>query len=179
MMGRRPAGTGEPAQDVSLATLQVEGAPAAHFDGLPVRPPPADLRQVPVAARRQFLLTAGMGGDRMGAGGNGMMKFAINGREFDAARTDTTVAAGTVEEWTVVNASTMDHPFHLHVWPMQLISVNGVGPDAPTWQDVVNVPANGSVSVRISFKDFTGRSAYHCHILDHEDLGMMGVLEVR
>ena len=41
------------------------------------------------------------------------------------------------------------------------------------------MPANGRVTVRIAFKDFTGKSAYHCHILDHEDLGMMGVIEVR
>jgi FtsP/CotA-like multicopper oxidase with cupredoxin domain len=43
---------------------------------------------------------------------------------------------------------------------------------------VVNVPANGQVSVRVAFGDFTGRSAYHCHILDHEDLGMMAAIEV-
>ena len=79
----------------------------------------------------------------------------------------------------MVNTSPMDHPFHLHVWPMQIISVNGGGPPFPAWQDVVNVPANGQVNVRIAFRDFIGRSAYHCHILDHEDLGMMGAIEVR
>ncbi|HEX9226680.1 MAG TPA: multicopper oxidase domain-containing protein, partial [Arthrobacter sp.] len=47
------------------------------------------------------------------------------------------------------------------------------------WQDVVNVPANGRVKVRVAFKDFRGRSVYHCHILDHEDLGMMAAIEVR
>jgi FtsP/CotA-like multicopper oxidase with cupredoxin domain len=184
MMGRAPAGRGgaQPPQGVALATLQVSGDPVAGPAGLPSQPVPADLRQVSVAARRQFLLAVGMRGDRMGPdvrGGVGMMAFTINGREFDAARTDTTVAAGSVEEWTVANTSPMDHPFHLHVWPMQLISVNGAAPAAPVWQDVVNVPANGRVSVRIAFKDFPGRSAYHCHILDHEDLGMMGVITVR
>ena len=43
----------------------------------------------------------------------------------------------------------------------------------------MNVPANGRVTVRVAFTDFRGRSAYHCHILDHEDLGMMGAIEVR
>ncbi len=181
MMGRAPAGQGptESPQGLSLATLHVMGEPVAGPAALPPGPAPADLRQVSVAARRQFLLAAGMRGDRMGAAGGGMMAFTINGREFDAARVDTTVPAGTVEEWTVVNTSPMDHPFHLHVWPMQLISVNGAALAAPVWQDVVNVPANGRVRVRIAFKNFTGRSAYHCHILDHEDLGMMGVVEVR
>ena len=73
----------------------------------------------------------------------------------------------------------MDHPVHLHVWPMQIIEDNGRTLDSAIWQDVVNVPARSRVTVRIAFDDFTGRSVYHCHILDHEDLGMMGVIEVR
>jgi FtsP/CotA-like multicopper oxidase with cupredoxin domain len=73
----------------------------------------------------------------------------------------------------------MDHPFHLHVWPMQIMEESGHALDAAVWQDVVNVPADGQVKVRIAFKDFRGRSAYHCHILDHEDFGMMGVIEVQ
>jgi len=44
--------------------------------------------------------------------------------------------------------------------------------------DVVNVPAGGWVRLRIRFADIPGRTVYHCHILDHEDLGMMGVIEV-
>ena len=72
----------------------------------------------------------------------------------------------------------MDHPFHLHVWPMQVLSIAGVTIDAPTWQNVVNVPAGGSTVVRIAFEAHTGRTVYHCHILDHEDNGMMGVIEV-
>jgi len=114
----------------------------------------------------------------MGMGG-GMMGFTINGREFSTARTDTTVAAGSVEEWTLTNPSPMDHPFHLHVWPMQVVEEGGRALDRPEWRDVVNVPAQGRVKVRVAFKDFAGRSVYHCHILDHEDLGMMGVIEVR
>jgi len=118
-----------------------------------------------------------MGGGMMA--GAGMMGFTINGVAFDGRRTDTTVAAGTVEEWTVVNRSPMDHPFHLHVWPMQVVAENGRPAETAARRDVVNVPANGQVTVRIAFQDFTGRSVYHCHILDHEDLGMMGVVEVR
>ncbi len=123
---------------------------------------------------RQVVLSTGMG---MGAAG--MMRFTINGREFDPARTDITAGAGTVEEWTLINSSTMDHPFHLHVWPMQVLEQNGQRASSPEWRDVVNLPANGRVTVRIAFTDFRGRSAYHCHILDHEDLGMMGAIQVR
>ncbi|KRE64963.1 copper oxidase [Arthrobacter sp. Soil736] len=159
----------------ALATLRVSGEPAAPLMPVPVYQGLADLRSSAVAARRQVVLAAGMG---MGMGA-GMMRFTINGREFNQARTDTTVADGNVEEWTLINTSPMDHPFHLHVWPMQIIEVNGQGMDNAVWQDVVNVPAHGRVKVRMAFKDFRGRSVYHCHILDHEDLGMMGVIEVQ
>ena len=64
----------------------------------------------------------------------GMMGFTINGREFSAARTDTTVAAGTVEEWTLTNTSPMDHPFHLHVWPMQVIEETVRTPAGREWR---------------------------------------------
>lgn len=163
-----PAGT-------ALATLLVAGDPAAPAAAVPPGPPPPELGSAVVAARRQLVLGTPMG---MGAG-MGMMGFTINGRVFDEGRTDTAVAAGTVEEWTLVNRSPMDHPFHLHVWPMQLIAENGRPVEPAALRDVVNVPANGRVTVRIAFRDFSGRSVYHCHILDHEDLGMMGVIEVR
>ena len=107
------------------------------------------------------------------------MSFMIDGKEFDPDRVDQTVRGGTVEEWTITNTSPMDHPIHLHVWPMQVIEEGGKLIEQPTWQDVVNVAADSNVRVRILFDDFAGRSVYHCHILDHEDHGMMGVIEVR
>ena len=107
-----------------------------------------------MAARRQLILAMGAGPGGMG-GGMGGMRFTINGREYSEARTDTIVAAGTVEEWTLVNTSPMDHPFHLHVWPMQLIEDNGQGAGAVVMRDVVNVRANGRATVRIAFRDFT------------------------
>jgi len=173
--GPAPNG-GQGTGDLVLATLMVSGAPAASPPAVPARPAAADLRTAAVAARRQ--LTLAVGGMGMGMG-MGMMNFTINGRKFNANRTDTTVAAQTVEEWTLINPSPMDHPFHLHVWPMQIVEERGQTPGPPVWRDVVNIPANGQVRVRINFKDFTGRSVYHCHILDHEDRGMMGVIEVR
>jgi FtsP/CotA-like multicopper oxidase with cupredoxin domain len=164
------AGTG----DLVLATFSASGATAQPAPpSLPARPAPEDLRTAVVAARRQLTLATGM------VMGMGMMAFTINGRTFDPDRTDTVVAAGTVEEWTLLNPSPMDHPFHLHVWPMQVIEEAGTAQDSVTWRDVVNIPANGQVKVRVSFTGFTGRSVYHCHILDHEDQGMMGVIDVR
>jgi FtsP/CotA-like multicopper oxidase with cupredoxin domain len=175
MMGQGSGvrGPAEQPDSSALATLRVAGESAASLAAVPAQQGLGDLRSSAVAAHRQLVLAAGMG---MGAG---MMRFTINGREFNKARTDTTVAAGSVEEWTLTNSSPMDHPFHLHVWPMQIIEEHGQVLNSVVWQDVVNIPANGRVKVRVAFKDFRGRSVYHCHILDHEDLGMMGVIEVR
>lgn len=62
---------------------------------------------------------------------------------------------------------------------MQVVEATGRALDTAVWQDVVNVPARGQVRVRIAFDDFVGRTVYHCHILDHEDAGMMGDIDVR
>jgi FtsP/CotA-like multicopper oxidase with cupredoxin domain len=177
--------------DANLATLTVAGASAAAAPAVPHQSTPRDLRTAPLSGRRTLTFAmgaggmgaGGMGGGGMGGGGmavgSGMMGFTIDGKSFDPARVDTAVAAGAIEEWTLRNTSPMDHPFHLHVWPMQIIEQSSQKTATPLWQDVVNVPARGSVRVRIAFDDFTGKSVYHCHILDHEDNGMMGVIEVR
>ena len=178
MMGSRSS------TDENLATLTVAGASAAAVPAVPRQPAPRDLRAVSLSGRRTLTLAmggGGMGGSGMGGmgTGSGMMGFTIDGKSFDPARVDTAVAAGAIEEWTVRNTSPMDHPFHLHVWPMQIIEQSGRKTATPLWQDVVNVPARSSVRVRIAFDDFTGKTVYHCHILDHEDRGMMGLIEVR
>ena len=160
-----------------LATFRVAGAAVSSLLPVPFRPQPRDLRGVEPGARRRVVFGMGMG---MGAGmGSGGMSFTIDGREFDADRVDQTVALGTVEEWTIVNTSPMDHPMHLHVWPMQIVTEGGRPVEDVCWQDVVNTPAGGEVTVRISFDQFGGRTVYHCHILDHEDNGMMKVIEAR
>ena len=89
-----------------------------------------------------------------------------------------TVTLGSVEEWTIANTSLMDHPFHLHVWPMQVVAAADMDPSGhPDWRDVVIVPARGQVTVRIRFAAIAGRTVYHCHVLDHEDHGMMGIID--
>lgn len=70
----------------------------------------------------------------------------------------------------------MDHPVHLHMWPMQVIEDGQGRIPEPRWRDVVNVPASGAVKVLIAFDDFSGRTVYHCHILDHEDQGTMATV---
>ena len=162
---------------VILARFAVAGAPATPLARVQEQPSRRDLRTTVIDGRRELTFAMGMGSGGMGMGsGSTMMGFTIDGKEFDPTRIDTIVQGGTVEEWTLTNTSPMDHPVHLHVWPMQIVEQNGVTVNRVLWQDVVNVPAQSSVRVRIPFEDFTGKTVYHCHILDHEDGGMMGII---
>ncbi len=171
MGGGSPSSRGRP---VDLATLDVRGTNQAELAPLPRQRTPLDLRESEVSRSRVLTFQMGMGA-MMGGDSHGM-GFTFDGREFDAARVDQNVKVGSIEEWTIRNDSPMDHPFHLHVWPMQIVADNGEPVNGSVWLDVVNVPARGEVTVRIAFDDFGGTTVYHCHILDHEDRGMMGVV---
>ncbi len=115
---------------------------------------------------------------RAGRRGNGQGASRSTDGPYDHARVDTEVRHGAIEEWTIVNTSTMDHPFHLHVWPMQLVEVGGTSVVDVDWRDVVPVRARDTTVVRIAFDGVLGTTVYHCHILDHEDNGMMGIIRV-
>lgn len=105
-------------------------------------------------------------------------RFFIDGRQFDAARVDQVVRLGATEEWVIHNTSRELHPFHLHVDDFQVIAVNGRPYHARSPQDTVTLPIGGTVRIRMRFRDFLGAFVYHCHILAHEDAGMMGIVEV-
>lgn len=160
----------------TLATLTVSGDEVIPPAAVPERPGVVDLRGQPIARKREIAFTMEMGG-MMGPGG-GAMNVGFDGLAFDHERVDQEVSAGTIEEWVISNPTPMDHPFHLHVWRMQLIEAGSQPTSDPTWRDVVNVPAGSRVRVLIDFSRNPGRSVYHCHILDHEDAGMMAVVDV-
>ena len=71
-----------------------------------------------------------------------------------------------------------DHVFHIHVNDMLLTKINGDPLPEPIWMDTAIVPRNGSITFRSRFLDFTGKFMLHCHMMNHEDLGMMQVVEV-
>ncbi len=101
MMGQEQVRNNGQGQDgIALATLSVSGEHAAPPSVVPAQQAPADLRASSVAPHRQ--LTFATGGMGMGIR---MISLTINGREFDETRTDSTVAARTVEEWTLTNSS--------------------------------------------------------------------------
>ncbi|RTL61625.1 MAG: multicopper oxidase family protein [Pseudonocardiaceae bacterium] len=171
MGGAPPA----PTEPVTLATLVVDGpsaaAPALPAT-LPAEPPPPS-----ATAARSTSFQMGMTGMR---GSDALpMSVTIDGRSFDPARDDQIIHAGTIEDWTVTNTGPLIHPFHLHVWPFTVLAASDGRPTTGVPQDVVLVPPGGWVRLRIPFTTHTGRSVYHCHILDHEDAGMMATLLVR
>lgn len=120
----------------------------------------------------------------IGAGPDGKLEgiamndFGINGRSYDAHRIDFTVPMGTYEKWTITGgAAGVEHPFHVHGVRFRVLSVSG-GPPRPEdsgWKDLITV--NGDTQILVKFDHPASREApymYHCHILEHEDSGMMG-----
>ncbi|MEV7511802.1 MULTISPECIES: multicopper oxidase family protein [unclassified Streptomyces] len=152
-----------------LATVVTEGKPMRPATIPTTFGPAKDLTHADVAARKTVVYTENAAGT----------EFYINGRTYDPDRIDFTSRLNTVEEWTVVNASDEQHSFHVHTNQFQLMSVNGT-PVSPSrgWYDTITVPARGSVVVRTQFLDFTGKTVLHCHILNHENMGMMAVLDI-
>jgi bilirubin oxidase len=132
---------------------------------------------VPTTTKR-LVFSSGMG---MGGMGGGMMSFLIDGKSFDPSRVDLTSRVNEIEQWTIENRSSMDHPFHLHGTQFQVVSRSrgGVTVAEPflAWRDTVNVAALETVVFKVVQRQL-GRRMYHCHILEHESQGMMGVLEV-
>ena len=113
--------------------------------------------------------------------GNGTMSFVINGKAFDANRIDEFIATNTTEIWTLKNNSPMAHPFRAHAIQYQILDRDGV-PASGTdlgWKDTFLVQANETVRIIGKFEPINqGDYMYHCHILEHEDAGMMGYFRV-
>jgi hypothetical protein len=141
--------------------------------GSPLSPPNNafhDLRLVPdsqIAAHRTVVF-----------GINGQLE-TINGQPFPNGALFQP-RLNTVEEWTLINPTGEDHPFHLHTNPQQVVA-GPVDPNKgglPLFTDIENVPAGQTVKIRIEFTDFLGEMVYHCHRVDHEDDGMMALVNI-
>jgi FtsP/CotA-like multicopper oxidase with cupredoxin domain len=111
--------------------------------------------------------------------------FMINGRVMDEDRIDQTVKLGDTEEWTVVNTDQQYHSFHIHQTAFLVTEINGVPQDEDSLRDTFSVPpatdiGPSSLKVIIPFTDpvIVGKFVYHCHAVDHEDKGMMGIVEL-
>jgi FtsP/CotA-like multicopper oxidase with cupredoxin domain len=116
--------------------------------------------------------------------------FYINGRAYSPSEAPVFVVhTGTVERWTVENLTLEDHDFHLHQVHFHVETVDGVPVAHPLWRDTVVVPhgtrlpngsfKRGSIVLIADFRErnIRGTFLFHCHILDHEDGGMMAKIQ--
>ena len=103
--------------------------------------------------------------------------YTINGRTFHQQKT-IPLTLQTAQQWTIAAdpKSNSGHPFHIHVNPFQVISYTdptGFTLALNQWRDTLFIPPGASYVIRSRFQDYVGESVLHCHILDHEDQGMM------
>lgn len=114
---------------------------------------------------------------------DGTAHLAINGEVHDPAvhdhGTPHVAYVGDTEVWEVENATDYDHPFHLHGFAFEVLEVAGQPWPVREWKDSVNIPRRETLRFVVTYDDRPGSWMFHCHILDHAQLGMMAVLEVR
>ncbi|MFF8844823.1 multicopper oxidase family protein [Streptomyces sp. NPDC015127] len=106
----------------------------------------------------------------------------INGKVYDMHRIDTEVKLGVPEIWTVTNSNKLaPHNFHVHLAMFRVLERNGrpVANDGESaWKDTVSLKAGESVKLQVTFESYRGDYVYHCHLIDHAAMGMMGNLRV-
>jgi bilirubin oxidase len=158
-------GFGKASAPIPLMTIAVAGAP--------ITPPPVpqNLRAIqPIVGGkpRTFELS-------FPSFGGGVHHFGINGRLFDPLRIDNVATFGATEVYTIENKTgSWDHPMHLHSTQFQVLDVDGVRPpEGLAWKDTVNVPRNKTAHIAVRYDGFTGHYMFHCHILQHENDGLM------
>jgi FtsP/CotA-like multicopper oxidase with cupredoxin domain len=106
------------------------------------------------------------------------LDFQINNSLYDVHAVPNVVTLGSAEEWYLSvpdaqHGGSEGHPFHIHVNSFEVISVSGMAQPPGTIQDTIWVPAGQKVVIRTKFREWKGKSVLHCHILPHEDTGMM------
>tara|TARA_R110002074_G_scaffold90900_1_gene199091 strand:+ start:2274 stop:3746 length:1473 start_codon:yes stop_codon:yes gene_type:complete len=161
----------QPRSDLQAATAQLPSRlPAVKMNfGTPVR-------------TRDFRLNMHMGG-MMGGMVQGLFggsTMSINNQGYDMDAINETVRLGETERWRI-STDMMMHPFHVHGTSFQVVARNGRAVDSATegWKDVVLVDGSAEILVRFDQPaDAAAPFMYHCHILEHEDAGMMGQFTV-
>ncbi len=154
----------------TLGTVSIRGAPPPSAPAVISFPRQVDLRGGPIGARRSVVFTENAEAQA----------YFIDGKRFSHDRIDMRVPFGTVEEWTVQNRTEDFHEFHIHQLGFQVIEINGKTQAFDGYLDDVEVPEMGEVKLLVPFTDpvIIGRFMYHCHVLKHEDRGMMANIEV-
>ena len=171
---------GGPSHDVFQLSMQ-----SALAESAPMPKQLADVAALPAATvtreleLEEQMMSGGMHGGIHGGTSSSQMgpSFSFNGQTFPDI-TPLEAKLGSVEEWKLVNATMMDHPFHLHGFRFQVVQGAGSEPTRRAWRDTINVPANATMRIRMRLDDHPGTWMFHCHILEHAERGMMGELLV-
>jgi FtsP/CotA-like multicopper oxidase with cupredoxin domain len=106
------------------------------------------------------------------------LDFMVNNAGYDELAVPIVAQLGTAEEWSLQvpdahHGGSEGHPFHIHVNSFEVISINGTAQPPGTLMDTIWIPAGGEVVIRQRFQQWSGKTVLHCHILPHEDTGMM------
>ena len=167
MMGR---GREDTQTDEPFRVLDIRPAGSSPRRNLPLQLAALPALDPSLAVRtRRFVLDMGMMGDGM----------SINGASMDMNVINERVPVGEWEIWEIANASMMAHPFHIHNAQFRVIDRNGRTPPPleTGYKDTVIVDPREQVRLLLRFEENTDPDLpymYHCHILEHEDAGMMG-----
>ena len=181
-LNAQPYDQGHASPTGPLARVVVAGEPMAmKLPAALPKPPLETIRDSEITGRRTLVF--GATSPPVDAAGQWQeFTFTVDGRTFDPARIDQRVRLGAVEEWTIRNTHAHDdHIFHIHTNPFQVMEIGGRPVADRTWRDSVVVPrpaAGGSTVIRTRFLDYTGVFMMHCHMMNHEELGMMQAVEV-
>jgi FtsP/CotA-like multicopper oxidase with cupredoxin domain len=191
-----PAGENDPTRPLAkILAAQDASEPRSRFAASPLPlPPPSSVwigNVAPAHTRKLYFSEQ----QQDPSDPNSPTKFfvTVEGQTpavFDpnATMPNITVQQGDVEDWVIENRSRELHAFHIHQIHFMLIGWNGVPIDEPFLRDTINVPywdgrspQYPSVKLRMDFRDpnAVGTFVYHCHLLEHEDGGMMGSIRVQ
>ena len=161
----------------TILTIEVAGHGRAM--GLPTGLPAFNPPILPIARRRELAFTV------QRTAGHEFLDFGVDGIPFDPARPPYRPVLGTAEEWTLTNAfdaKLMEHAhvFHVHTNPFKITKRNGTPLSPPLWRDtyVLTKSAGDSITFESNFVDYPGKFVEQCHVVSHEDLGMMSSIEV-
>lgn len=106
------------------------------------------------------------------------MNFYVDGVKFVPSVVNIQVKLNDLEEWKLVNQSREFHSMHIHINPFQVVAIDDVPVEELWMRDTITLPPFSSITIRQRFLDFTGKFVLHCHVVFHEDFGMMLAVEV-
>ncbi len=174
------SGLGKKPPTLELARFVVSGAPRKMAIPKSLPKPAREyplVRDDEIVAKRSFVFNIHFPSTALLTG----VEFTINGGLYKMLECPTRVQVGSCEEWRIENEDVLEsHPFHIHTNSFEVVAINDVPVNPVQIWDTFGVPpktskngTNGSITIRIRFKQWTGKDVFHCHVLNHEDTGMM------